>query len=140
VTVLELLQNTTAYFAKRQIESPRLNIEHLLADALGKKRIELYLEFDREIPEQLLDPLRDKVRRRAEGEPLQHVLGHWDFYGRTFKTDRRALIPRPETELLVETVLGEIKPDNRPGAGWLMSVPGPEFLQLRLRWSGRAWR
>ena len=116
MTVLELLQNTTAYFAKRQIESPRLNIEHLLADALGKNRIELYLEFDREIPQQLLDPLRDKVRRRAEGEPLQHLLGHWDFYGRTFKTDRRALIPRPETELLVETVLGEIKPDKSSGS------------------------
>jgi release factor glutamine methyltransferase len=116
VTVLELLQNTTAYFAKRQIESPRLNIEHLLADALGKNRIELYLEFDREIPQQLLDPLRDKVRRRTEGEPLQHLLGHWDFYGRTFKTDRRALIPRPETELLVETVLGEIKPDKSSGS------------------------
>jgi release factor glutamine methyltransferase len=116
VTVLELLQNTTAYFAKRQIESPRLNIEHLLADALGKNRIELYLEFDREIPQQLLDPLRDKVRRRAEGEPLQHLLGHWDFYGRTFKTDRRALIPRPETELLLETVLGEIKPDKSSGS------------------------
>jgi release factor glutamine methyltransferase len=116
VTVLELLQNTTAYFAKRQIESPRLNIEHLLADALGKNRIELYLEFDREIPQQLLDPLRDKVRRRTEGEPLQHLLGHWDFYGRTFKTDRRALIPRPETELLLETVLGEIKPDKSSGS------------------------
>jgi release factor glutamine methyltransferase len=111
VTVLELLQSTTVYFTKRQIESPRLNIEHLLAEALGKKRIELYLEFDREIPEQLLEPLRNKVRRRAEGEPLQHLLGHWDFFGRTFKTDRRALIPRPETETLVETVLGEIRPD-----------------------------
>jgi release factor glutamine methyltransferase len=116
VTVLELLQNTTAYFAKRQIESPRLNIEHLLADALGKKRIELYLEFDREIPQNLLEPLRDKVRRRVDGEPLQHLLGHWDFFGRTFKIDRRALIPRPETELLVETVLGEIKPDRLTGS------------------------
>jgi release factor glutamine methyltransferase len=116
VTVLELLQNTTAYFNRHQIESPRLNIEHLLADALGKKRIELYLEFDREIPDQLLEPLRDKVRRRAEGEPLQHLLGHWDFFGRTFKTDRRALIPRPETEFLVETVLGEMKPDISSGS------------------------
>jgi release factor glutamine methyltransferase len=109
VTVLELLQSTTAYFSKRQIENPRLNIEHLLADALSKKRLDLYLEFDREIPEHLLEPLRSKVRRRAEGEPLQHLLGHWDFFGRTFKTDRRALIPRTETEFLVETVLGEIK-------------------------------
>jgi release factor glutamine methyltransferase len=116
VTVLELLQSTAVYFSKRQVENPRLNIEHLLADALGKRRIDLYLEFDREIPETLLEPLRNKVRRRVEGEPLQHLLGHWDFFGRTFKTDRRALIPRPETELLVETVLREIGPGEALGS------------------------
>jgi release factor glutamine methyltransferase len=115
VTVLELLQSTAVYFSKRQVENPRLNIEHLLADALGKKRIELYLEFDREVPPTLLEPLRNKVRRRAEGEPLQHLLGYWDFFGRSFKTDRRALIPRQETELLVETVLREIEPGEASG-------------------------
>lgn len=111
MTVLEILQSTTAYFAQRGIESPRLNIEHLLADALGKRRLDLYLEFDRDVSERELSILRAKVRRRAEREPLQHVLGHWDFFGRPFKTDARALIPRPETELLVEEALARLPRD-----------------------------
>jgi len=108
MTVLELLQSTTAYFNKKGVEHPRLNIEHLLADTLGKKRIDLYLEFDRVLSEQELEPLREKVRKRSDGVPLQHILGHWEFYGREFRTDRRALIPRPGTELLAELVLTEI--------------------------------
>ena len=115
MTVLELLQSTSDYLARKGIDQPRLNIEHLLADSLGKKRIELYLEFDRQLTETELAPLREKVRRRAAGEPLQHLLGSWDFYGRTFKVDRRALIPRQETELLVDVVLPELKAASREG-------------------------
>ena len=108
-SLLEVLQSTTAYFTRHEIENPRLNAEQLLAHTLRLSRMDLYLEFERNLAENELGPLRDLVKRRGQGEPLQHLLGTVEFCGHTFAIDKRAMVPRPETEELVELLQSRIE-------------------------------
>lgn len=104
LTVLEIIKRTSEFFAAKAIESPRLNAELLIGHALGRKRMQLYLEFERPLGEPELEKIRPLVRRRAQHEPLQYIIGETEFYGLNVKVDRRVLIPRPETEYLIELV------------------------------------
>jgi release factor glutamine methyltransferase len=103
--VLEIIKKTTEFFSAKGIESSRLNAELLIGHALGLKRMELYLQFERLLGEPELEKIRSLVRRRGQREPLQYILGETEFSGLRLKVDRRALIPRPETELLVERIV-----------------------------------
>ena len=104
-TVGHVLRLSTEHLAAKGSETPRLDAELLLAKATGLERIELYMAFDRPLNAAELDVARELVGRRARREPLQYVLGEWGFRRLTLTVDRRALIPRPETEILVERAL-----------------------------------
>lgn len=100
--LLEVLQKSAAYLEERGVESPRLQVEWMLAQALRVPRLQLYLQFERLLSEAELGFLRTAVRRRGRREPLQHILGTAVFCGMELETGPAALVPRPETELLGE--------------------------------------
>jgi release factor glutamine methyltransferase len=120
VTVLEAIQKSTEFLGKKNVESPRLHTELLLAHLLQLPRMKLYLNFDRVLSAPETDALRELVKRRGAREPLQHIVGSTSFCGLDLTVNRHALIPRPETELLAEQ-------------GW-------EFLQSRSNPAGTAPR
>jgi release factor glutamine methyltransferase len=102
VTVLEAIQKSTEFLAKKGVESPRLQTELLLAHQLKLPRMKLYLNFDRVLTAPETDGLRELIKRRAAREPLQHITGSTNFCGHEITVSRHALVPRPETELLAE--------------------------------------
>lgn len=104
-TVLSMLEWGTGFFSSKHITQPRLSIEWLLSHVLECKRLDLYLSFDRPLSQSELDVLRELVQRRARHEPLQYITGHTDFYNCRIDVNPSVLIPRPETEQLVELVL-----------------------------------
>ena len=114
MTIGEVLRRSTDHLAARGAWRPRLEAERLLARALGLERVELYMHLDRPLSAAELEGVRALVRRRAAGEPLQYVLGEWGFRRLTLHVDGRALIPRPETETLVERCLALLDGDDAP--------------------------
>jgi release factor glutamine methyltransferase len=102
VTVLEAIQKSAEFLAKKNVESPRLQVELLLAHLLKMPRMNLYLNFDRGLTAAETDALREMVKRRGIREPLQHIVGSTSFCGLEIAVSRHALVPRPETELLAE--------------------------------------
>ena len=102
MTVLEVIQRSTTFLEQKEVDSPRLQIELMLAHVLGMPRLKLYLNFARVLTEGELTRVREMVKRRGTREPLQHILGSTSFCGLEIKCSRAALIPRPETELLAE--------------------------------------
>ena len=113
ITVLESINLSTQYLNQKRIESPRTNAELLLADILNCKRLDLYLSFERPLSEDEVQKYREHIKRRGNFEPLQYVIGKVEFYGLEFKVNPSVLIPRPETELMVENILKQFSKDEK---------------------------
>lgn len=111
-TVLSMLEWATDYFEEKNIPNPRHSIEWLLAEVLGVKRLNLYLKFDRPLSKKELNRLRPLIKRRARHEPLQYIVGYTDFLEARISVDERVLIPRIETEQLVEIILDDFDQES----------------------------
>ena len=129
-TVLEILTKTTEYFKKCGVPDPRLDAQYILAHGLGMTRMDL--KFDRPVTDEELAKMRPMVQRRGKREPLQHILGTTSFCGHEIQCDARALIPRPETEILVEISLSLIKDIAAPRIADLGTGTGAIAIAIAL--------
>ena len=109
--IIKILDWTKQYFQTKGVENPRLDAEVLLCDVLHCTRLHLYTNFDQPLQEEELNKFREYVARRVKREPVAYILGRKGFMKETFKVTKDTLIPRPETELLVEKLLN-IKRQN----------------------------
>jgi release factor glutamine methyltransferase len=135
VTVLEGIQRSSEFLAKKGVDSPRLQAELLLARVIGLARMQLYLNFERSLSAEETDALRELVKRRGQREPLQHILGSTSFCGYEIAVNRHVLIPRPETELLAEEgwkFLNELAAAGEPSLNALDLGTGSGCLAIAL--------
>jgi len=130
--ILDILKASEKILKEKNIENPRLNAELLLCDTLKTERIRLYLDFDKPLDEKEISQFREKIKRRLRNEPLQYITSKTEFYGLTFNVNPSVLIPRQETELLVDKALDVIHSVNShnphslgEGMGWV-----PKILEI----------
>ncbi|HEU0303199.1 MAG TPA: peptide chain release factor N(5)-glutamine methyltransferase [Gaiellaceae bacterium] len=114
MTVADAVKASTEFLAGKGVPSPRVDAEHLVAKALGLTRLDIYLQYDRPLSDEETAACRELVRRRGTREPLAYILGEWGFRRLTLKVDSRALIPRPETEVVVERCLALVEAVEAP--------------------------
>ena len=107
-TVSEILQKSHVFFEQKNIPSARLDAELLFCEVLGVERIQLYTDGQRPLEETEITRYRELIKRRTSGESVAHILGRREFYGLEFKVTTAALVPRPETEHLVDEVLARV--------------------------------
>lgn len=143
-TVLDIIKSSTELLVKKNITNPRLNVELMLCEVLDCDRVKLYLDFEKPLTKNELDLYREWFKRRLNHEPLQYITGHAYFYGYRFKVNEHVLIPRQETEILVEKVIEDIK--NNPkdnlsileigtGSGCISIALGKKLDELEMKYN-----
>ena len=138
MTVLEGIQRSTEFLARKGVDSPRLQTELLLAHLLKMPRMRLYLSFERPLAEAEIGSFRELIKRRGQREPLQHIIGSTSFCGLEIKVSPRVLVPRPETELLAERGWTFLNERSCPTlAPWISARAAAAW---RLRWPPSARR
>ena len=129
-TIGRILQWTEQYFQSKEMDTPRLDGEVLLSHVLGKDRIYLYTHYDQPLIQEELDAFRPLVQERAKGHCVAAIIGEKDFMGLTFKVNDKVLIPRPDTETLIEHVLGTYQKDSNIRILDVCTGPGTILLSL----------
>lgn len=112
--IIDLINWGVKYFQDRSFENPRLEIEIFLQHIFGYKKIDLYINFEEEVTPKNLKRLREFIKRRVENEPIQYITGVSNFYGRDFNVNKNVLIPRPETEILVNVSIDYLSSKKTP--------------------------
>lgn len=139
-TVLSMLEWATDYFKEKNIPDPRYSIEWLLAETLNIKRLDLYLKFDRPLSPKELSELRPVIKRRAKHEPLQYIIGYTDFVNTHISVNPDVLIPRLETEQLVEIILDRHADEKNKAFSVLDIGTGSGCIPIALKMERPAWQ